>query len=100
MPEPLPRRRLSQEPVGLLRRGVELRLHGRLAIARSNAGRTVENVSEARLVRVLDLAPLGDRRVSPPGLDRLEEFLVVLAGGADLLLGLEPCREHAQQRRV
>ena len=83
-------RRLGQEPVGLLRRGVELRLHGRLAIAVADAGRTVENVPEARLVRVLDLAPLRDRRVRPPALDGLEERLVVLAGVAHLLLGLQP----------
>src|SRR3954449_8902488 len=98
MPEPLPRRRLSQEPVGLLRRGVELRLHGRLAIARSDAGRAVENVPEARLVRVLDLAPLRDRRVGATGLDGLEERLVLLAGVPDLLLGLKPRREHPEQR--
>src|SRR5919108_178156 len=58
--------RLSQQAVGLLGRVVELLLHVlRAVLARALAGGAVEDVPEAPLEGVLDLAPLRDRRVGP-----------------------------------
>src|SRR4051794_23875169 len=75
---------LGEEGVGLLRRGVELRLHDRRRVRLALARRRVEDVPEAGLVGVLDLAPLRDRRVRPTLLDGREELLVVVVLLADL----------------